>query len=364
MGMLELMHLTGLTPEQGEYADTAIQSCKRLVQLLSDILDLSRIEAGMLSLRHEPMNPVEVLKQTRDLFAPMARKQGLELVLSIDPTVPERVVGDQARLQQVLTNIVGNALKFTSQGRVVIEAWPLPSPHVARCRILFRVTDTGIGIPDQKLGRLFKPFSQLSEGYTRDHDGSGLGLSICKRLMELMGGDITVHNDPGSGTAIYLNLPFGLEADGHGAEVHRPGEASAAGLAGSRVLLVEDDRVSSLAARTLLQRKGAEVVHVRDGLQAIKALRENPFDLVLMDIQLPVMDGVEATRIIRRGGAGEDRRDIPIIAMTAYAMTGDEDDILAAGLDGYISKPLEISRLFRLISEILARGAGRNHALN
>jgi CheY-like chemotaxis protein len=146
--------------------------------------------------------------------------------------------------------------------------------------------------------------------------------------------------------------------------VHRPGEASAAGLAGSRVLLVEDDRVSSLAARTLLQRKGAEVVHVRDGLQAINALRENPFDLVLMDIQLPVMDGVEATRVIRQGGAGADRRDIPIIAMTAYAMNGDEDDILAAGLDGYISKPLEISSLFRVIFEILDLGAGRNPALN
>ncbi len=364
MGMLELMHLTGLTPEQTDYADTAVQSCKRLVQLLSDILDLSRIEAGMLALRHEPMNIPEVLTQTRDLFAPMARKQGLELVLSVDPAVPERVVGDQARLQQVLTNIVGNALKFTRQGHVVIEAWPLPSPSDARCRILFSVTDTGIGIPDQKLDRLFKPFSQLSEGYTRDHDGSGLGLSICKRLMELMGGDITVHSDPGSGTAIFLNLPFGLVAEGQGAEVRDRAEEPAAGLAGSRILLVEDDTVSSLAARTLLQRKGAEVVHVRDGRQAINALRENLFDLVLMDIQLPVMDGVEATRIIRQGGAGEDRRDIPIIAMTAYAMNGDEDGILAAGLDGYISKPLEISRLFRVISEILALGTGRNHALN
>ncbi len=364
MGMIELLRLTGLSEEQSEYADTATHSCRRLVQLLSDILDLSRIEAGMLALRNEPMSPAEVLKQTADLFAPMARKQGLELVLAVDPAVPDLVVGDKARLQQVLTNVVGNALKFTREGRVTIDAWLLPAPSATRCRILICVADTGIGIPDEKLERLFKPFSQLSEGYTRNHEGSGLGLSICKRLMDLMGGNITVVSELKSGTSMYLSLPFDLDAPGQASLPRHKGVPSAEVLHGLRILLVEDDDVGSLAACTLLRRKGAEVMHVRDGLRAVAAVREHRFDIVLMDIQLPLMDGLEAMRVIRQGGAGERQRDIPVIAMTAHAMNGDRDAFLAAGMTGYIPKPLEMDALVRHISEILAGSFGDEHDLN
>jgi PAS domain S-box-containing protein len=356
MGMLELLHMTGLDEEQTEYADTATQSCRRLVQLLSDILDLSRIEAGQLVLRNDPMNLGEVLKQTVDLFAPMARKQGLELDLVVDPAVPARVVGDKARLQQVLTNLVGNALKFTSRGSVRIEAWPLPAVSRTGCRILVCVTDTGIGISDHGLQRLFKPFAQLSEGYARSHEGSGLGLSICKRLMDLMGGSMSVVSEEGSGTTVCFSLSFGIEPTERDAARRDREGLPAASLDGVRVLLAEDDTVSSMAVCTLLRRGGGEVVHVRDGLQAVETLRDASFDLVLMDIQLPGMDGLEATKLIRDGWAGEARRHTPVIAMPAYAMNGDRDVFLDAGMDAYIAKPLDIASLFRLISETLERG--------
>jgi len=364
MGMLELMHLTGLNPEQDEYANTATQSCRRLVQLLSDILDLSRIEADMLVMRSEPMSLVEVLTQTRELFAPMARKKGLELVLTADPALPGRVVGDQARLQQVLTNIVGNALKFTRAGKIVIEACLLPLTSDTRCRVLFTLADTGIGIPAEKLDLLFKPFSQLSERYVRTHEGSGLGLSICKRLVDLMGGSITVLSELTSGTTIYLSLPFGMTASAVDTGPRTQVECTSVELTGTRILLVEDDVVSSLAARTLLQHKGAEVTHAKDGLKALDALRNSSFDLVLMDIQLPLMDGLQATRIIRQGGVGESRRNIPVIAMTAYAMNGDMDEFLLAGMDAYVPKPLEMHGLIRVISETIDRITGCDHAVN
>jgi CheY-like chemotaxis protein/anti-sigma regulatory factor (Ser/Thr protein kinase) len=291
-----------------------------------------------------------------DLFAPMARKQGVDLTLSVDPDLPARLIGDKARLQQVLTNLVGNALKFTPKGRVLIEAWPLPSPSPAKCRLLICVADTGIGIPDHGMQRLFKPFAQLSEGYARSHEGSGLGLSICKRLMDLMGGTMTVVSEPGNGTTVCLSLPLGVAPQEADTAPGRRGDLPAASLAGARILLAEDDDVSSMAVRALLHRRGAEVVHVRDGLQAVNALRDTPFDLVLMDIQLPVMDGLEATRLIRCGEAGPGRCHTPVIAMTAYAMTGDRETFLAAGMDGYISKPLEIGPLSLLISETMSRG--------
>lgn len=354
MGMLQLLQAGSLNAEQASYTSTAIQSCKRLVRLLSDILDLSRIEAGKLSIQLAPMSVSDVFCQTRDLFVPIAQKAGVELCFDMDPSLPAKILGDAARLQQVLFNLVGNALKFTPSGTVTVAAHTLSPLKPGHCRILFSVCDTGIGIPDENLDKLFKPFAQVDSGYTRSHQGAGLGLSICKRLLDLMGGSISVVSEAGLGTSIHFALDFQVES---GLERFAPGKdaATAIALGGKRILLAEDDPVSALAARAVLQKQGALVVHVQNGQAALEALAEEAFDLILMDVQMPVMDGVEATRAIRAGRCGERAARIPIVALTAYAMAGDKDIFLGAGMNDYVEKPVAIRDLLLVIDRVLGQ---------
>ncbi len=352
MGMLQLLQLTGLDPEQEDYTETALQSCRRLVRLLTDILDLSRIEAGMLAIHAAPMDVSEVVHQARDLFSPIAKESGLELGIEIDPAIPTPVLGDAARLQQVLTNMVGNALKFTHAGGVSVAASLLPIQRENQCRILFTVTDTGIGIPDDKLDTLFKPFSQVSEGYARAYQGAGLGLSICKRLVGLMGGNISVVSETGVGTSMHFTVPFALDVPSDTPPIRESFFAPA--LTGLNVLLAEDDRFSAHLGIKLLRKFGATTHHVEDGQRALDALRHASFDLILMDVQMPVMDGIETTRAIRDGAAGEDARNLPIIALTAYAMDGDRQKILESGMNGYAAKPIRIDELTRVIGQLIA----------
>lgn len=361
MGMLQILQMTELDAKQKDYTATGIQSCKRLVRLLSDLLDLSRIEAGKMELYRSPVNLHDALRQTTELFAPYARNHGLDLTLDMDRAIPACVMGDEARLQQVLTNLVGNALKFTHAGSVALEAHALSPLREKQCRVLFSVCDTGIGIPEDRQHDLFKPFSQINNGYTRHYQGAGLGLAICKRLVSLMGGGISFVSEPGSGTCFHFSLAFDYAdtpaerlADSELAPVQR--------LSGTHILLVEDDLVSSVAAKGLLAKLGASVLHAEDGRQAIETLRNagsHPFDIVLMDIQLPVMDGVEATRAIRNGEAGQENRDIPVIAMTAYCMASDKDTFTSAGMSGFISKPVEIGELLQAIQRF-SNGIGRS----
>jgi len=352
MGMLQLMQFTGLDREQDEYAHTALESCRRLVRLLTDILDISRVEANMLSIRSAPMDMGEILAQTRALFMPIARESGLELNTVLDSSVPDVLVGDAARLQQVLANLVGNALKFTPSGGVSLEVSRLSDLRPGQCRLFFSVRDTGIGIPDDKLGLLFRPFSQVSEGYTRSHQGAGLGLSICKRLVDLMGGSMAVVSEVGVGTQIVFSLEF-LTTDACREKANGRLWSGPDPLNGMRILLVEDDAFSMVLVEKLLLMHGAAVESATDGNQAVEALRRSDFDLVLMDIQMPGMDGIEATLAIRRGQAGDRMHEVPIIAMTAYAMAADRDRFLAAGMDGYLSKPFEIAELLGTIVEIM-----------
>jgi len=352
MGMLQLLQASTLDAEQTSYTATAIQSCKRLVRLLSDILDLSRIEAQKLSIQLAPMSVSDVFCQTRDLFLPIAQKAGVELCFDTDPTLPPKVLGDAARLQQVLFNLVGNALKFTPSGKVTVAAHTLSPLKPRRCRVLFSVCDTGIGIPDENLGNLFEPFAQVDSGYTRSHQGAGLGLSICKRLVHLMGGSISVVSEAGAGTSMHFALDFEVES---GLERFAPAKDAvpAISLDGRRILLAEDDPVSAMAARAVLQKQGAEVVHVQNGQAALETLASDAFDLVLMDVQMPVMDGVETTRAIRAGRSGERAAKIPIVALTAYAMTGDKDIFLSAGMNAYVEKPVAVKDLLVVIEDVL-----------
>lgn len=353
MGMLQVLQTTPLSEVQADCTNKALQSCRRLADLLGDILDLSRIEAGKLSLNPVSTDISQVFEQIADLFRVIGQDRGVALRFRTDPEIAPRVSADSARLQQILVNLVGNALKFTESGTVTVEARSLSPMRPETCRILFTVADTGVGIPDEKLPRLFQPFAQAHEGYSRSHQGAGLGLSICKRLVDLMDGNIAVISEEGVGTIIAFTLTFPVAEVP--AETAAAGKTpSAGGIRGRRILLAEDDPVSALACMMLLDRNGAEATHVRDGRQALEALRRQPFDLILMDVQMPDMDGVEATRAIRAGRAGEAARSMPIIAMTAYAMTGDRDNFLEAGMNGYIAKPVNMAAMLDAVGDALS----------
>ncbi len=353
VGMLQLLKLSGLDTELAGYVQMALQASQRLTRLLSDILDLSRIEAGKMPFVHEPFDVRDTVLEIRELLLPLARQSGIDCGLFVDPRLPRIVIGDAARLQQLLTNLVGNALKFTRAGQVAITVSRLPAPDESRCRLLFSVADTGVGIPEATLPHLFEPFTQSAHGHRRDHPGAGLGLAICRRLVDLMGGDITLESEVGAGTTVTFSLPFGLP-DAPQRPGPRPDAEPAGGCRGLSVLLAEDDALTRTAMRLLLERAGHAVTPAENGRAALDALAAKAVDVILMDIQMPVMDGLEATRRIRAGEAGPERAATPVIAMTAYAMAEDRERFLAAGLDGHIAKPVDAKELFGFLERFAA----------
>ncbi|QJT07447.1 ABC transporter substrate binding protein [Oceanidesulfovibrio marinus] len=352
VGMLQLLRSSKLNPEQSNSVDMALQASERLTLLLSDILDISVIEAGYLKVNKSPLDISGVLKQTVELFKPAFSQKGIVFSASIDPDVRTRVLGDATRVQQVLANFIGNAFKFTASGSVAVSISSQPVHPPGHVRLLFTVADTGIGISDNSLEILFNPFTQGSQGHQRNHEGAGLGLSICKRLVELMGGSICVDSELGVGTTIYCTIPFELDQRTGAVRDDRLAEEEP-GPEKIKVLVAEDDAISRTAARKQLEHMGYEVCVVENGQRLLEVLREEIPDVILMDVRMPLMDGLEATRAIRRGEAGADKAGIPIIAMTAYAMNGDRDLILAAGMDEYISKPVDLSVLKAVLESVL-----------
>ena len=349
MGVLQLLETAAEDGEQRHFCGLALQSANRLNRLLSDILDLSRVEAGKLYIQAEPFRLRESLVQMLDLFVPTSIQSGVELRHHVDPDVPDAIVGDSIRLQQVLGNLLGNAFKFTTSGHVGVEVYPLPAKHPDKLRIFFSVSDTGCGISDKDLENLFTPFTQVSQGYTKSHQGAGLGLSICKQLVTLMGGNMAVESEVGVGTTFSFCVTVGKALEAAVPPV--PAKVGASGAAVGRVLLAEDDEVTQFAVRKLLEKAGYTVAVAWNGEEAVSLLGTEDFDAVLMDIQMPVMDGIEATRLIRSSAATEAKRNIPIIALTAYAMAGDRETFLAAGMDAYLGKPVQLADLV----DVLAR---------
>jgi len=358
MGMLQLLESGARDAEQHRTCALALQATGRLTRLLSDILDLSRVEAGKMQMRIEPFNLRDALEQSVDLFKPIAVQAGLEFRHHFDPALPEVVAGDAVRVQQVLMNLIGNAFKFTTKGGVAVDAYPLQSNESGSVLVLFLVSDSGRGIDDEALGTLFQPFSQVTRGFTRDHQGAGLGLAITKRLVALMGGNMAVESEPGLGTTFAFSLPF-KTASGPTTVSEAAADAPSP-LRPLRILLAEDDEVTIFATRALLTRAGYEVRVARTGHEAVALLREQDFGLVLMDVQMPGMDGVEATRIIRGDPGLGDKRRIPIIALTAFAMDGEKEIFLAAGMDGYVAKPVGMKELTRAIDAVLSGRASRS----
>ena len=355
LGMLQLLAMTDLDEEQHDFVRTAITSSTRLTRLLSDILDISRIESGRLALTETEFE-VEGLRQSvLELFGPVARKKGLALDFRLDPAMPPRIVGDETRLRQILFNLVGNSIKFTNRGEVSVGISRLQPPGGSACRMLLCVSDTGPGIPDDRIGDIFEPFVQVDGSYVREHQGAGLGLSIVRRLGRMMGGSLSLDSTPGQGTTICLSIPL------RAAEGEKPAGTEAPHAGHSRVtrriLLAEDDEVNLMASRKLLEKLGHTVTTAANGREVLHLLERQDFDLILMDIQMPVMDGVAATRAIRGNAGPKARPSIPIIALTAYAMNGDRETFLHAGMNDYLAKPVQMEALRLAIARVMEKDA-------
>ncbi len=341
IGMASLLLDTGLDGEQREFAETIHHSAGALLTLLNDILDLSKIEAGKLTLDAVAFDPREAVQETVMLLHHRAVEKGLALRIVLAPDLPARIVADGGRFRQILTNLVGNAIKFTERGQVTVTL-AAGEPTAAQLHLRLAVEDTGIGIPAEKLGRIFERFTQADASTTRRFGGTGLGLTISRDLAQLMGGWLSVESREGVGSTFRCELPVTLATLAPGRESRPsvpPSAPAAAGVGTARVLLVEDALVNQKVALSLLKRLGIEADLAVDGIDALQRLAADRYDLVLMDCQMPRMDGLTATRAIRAREAGGDRH-VPIVAMTAHAMQGDRERCLEAGMDDYLTKPI------------------------
>ena len=292
----------------------------------------------------------ETMQELNSTFLDVSQRKGIDFQTYVGADIPEHVVGDQLRVLQLLRNLAGNAVKFTDKGHVRLEAYLTESSTPENIRILFVVSDTGIGIPEHKVDSIFDPFTQIETAYTSQVEGIGLGLQLVKQLVDLLQGDIVVESKVGKGTTFNCILDFSPVSSTSAVQgKESPPPISLKG----RILLAEDDSVNRIAVQSFLEKKGLSVSCVSNGSDALRAMEKEDFDCVLMDIQMPLMNGVEVTRRIRAVKHIGARSNVPIIALTAYAMEGDKEAFLASGLNGYIAKPVTMSELLKTIEAIL-----------
>jgi PAS domain S-box-containing protein len=344
VGMIELALETELTSEQHWYLDTAKHSAKSLLMLLNDILDLSKIEAGRLELAPTNFSLRNCLDEAISLISVAANQKGLLSTVHVAADVPDLLVGDPVRLRQIVLNLLGNAIKFTDSGEVSVRV-ELQARSQDELRLHFLVKDTGIGIPVEKQALIFQPFRQADGSSSRRYEGTGLGLTISSRLLSLMGGAIWVESQAGEGSTFHFTVP--LQAAGDSTIETHPKDAAAPAKSNGRacrILLAEDNPVNQRLVFAALRKQGHEIEVATNGHEVLAALDRTPFDLILMDVQMPRMDGLEATAAIRETEK-ESRGHVPIVAMTAHAMKGDMERCLEAGMDDYLSKPVDLARL-------------------
>ncbi|MEI9898080.1 MAG: ATP-binding protein [Chthoniobacter sp.] len=351
LGITTMLLETELAPRQRQLAELVLGSAQSLLSIVNDILDFSKIEAGRLELEAIDFDLPELLRSLSELHGVRASERDLHIETQIAPNVPTRLHGDTVRLRQVLHNLLGNAIKFSENGtiRIVVEAIATETDSV---RLRFDIRDCGIGIPREKLAQIFKPFTQADVSTTRLFGGTGLGLSICRQLVELMGGTIGVESHLGRGSDFWFTIPFQLLSGA--APSLPPAEELCEPMPRLRVLLAEDSAINRLVTTHQLQKLGCDVSVVENGQQAIEATATTNFDVILMDCQMPVMDGYAATAVIRERERGEERYT-RIVAITANAFTGERERCLAAGMDGYLSKPFKADELYRQIDWVVRR---------
>ncbi len=360
LGMAAVLQQTQLTSEQEQYLNIIVTSGRGLVKILSDILDLAKIEAGKVEVETIEFDLRGLLSEIQTLYAPQAEGKRLRLLFSTAPDLPACLCGDPTRLRQVFSNLIANALKFTSIGGITVLTTLGGSPAKGGdIEVRFAVRDTGLGIPEDKLDRLFQKFSQVDASTTRRFGGTGLGLAITKQLVELMGGKIGVTSQPGRGTEFWFTLTFSTEVPY--APERRTTASARSGLTArqraSRILLVEDNTTNQLVVRSLVGKFGPQVSVANNGEEALQAIANapTPFDLIFMDMQMPVMDGLQCTRHLRDPAARLVPADLPIIAMTANVMSGDEQVCLDAGMSGYLGKPIDGESLLRCLEHWLPK---------
>ncbi len=360
LGMLQLLREKVSPSDRVKYTEMAYDAGRRLLSLLSDILDFSKMEAGQLQLVHMDFSLGRLFKEVAGVFELTSQEKGLGLSFCAATSVPDQLVGDEARIRQILFNLVGNAIKFTPTGSVRVEAWAHPSRRFQnKTRVYISVSDTGIGIPDDKLAHVFGRFTQTDASIARQYEGAGLGLAIVKRIVELMDGDITVDSETGLGTTVYLHLLLDdavrTESDG-GEDVL---DSALFDLRPLRVLLADDEPIGQMSMKVMLKRMGHDVVTANNGEEVLSAFLREDFDCIFMDIQMPEMDGVAATHVIRSTAEFGEKSRIPIVAMTAYAMQGDREKFLQAGMDDYVSKPVQMEELRKALVRVEKRMQGQ-----
>ncbi len=341
LGMIQLSLMTKPSDKVRGYLDIAKSSADSLLTILNDVLDFSKAEAGHITIEKRPYNPASLVAEVADLFAARAAEKGIALSHAADAHLPDRVTGDETRVRQVLTNLLSNAIKFTAAGHATISV----ALSEDRRMILYSVVDTGIGIETEMHSQVFAPFSQADDSITRKYGGTGLGLAICRQLADLMGGTITLESTPGAGSRFTLLLPLDSGATRAQAQPRSAVRPAGPGQRALSILVAEDMPVNQALMRALLSNEGHQVKIAGNGVEAVAMAKAGRFDLILMDMHMPEMDGLEATRRLREDEAAASLAPVPVIALTASVFPLDRAACAAAGMDDFLAKPLEVDAL-------------------
>jgi CheY-like chemotaxis protein/nitrogen-specific signal transduction histidine kinase len=373
IGALSMLNIENLTERDRLFVKSARDSAKNLLQVLNEILDFAKLDAQKVRLSPAPFDPRETVTAACEAFRAIAVQKGIQIRGDIGgvPAEVKTIVADEGKLRQVLLNLVSNAVKFTQQGEVLVSAKVTVLDGQQAC-LLIDVSDTGVGIPESALDRLYQPFYQVESGLTRSHGGTGLGLAICKQIIEEMGGQIQVRSVHGVGTTfeLSLNLHYSVQDHRHTSESRNDPHFHDSELPAEQghqlrgeVLLVEDNDVNAFIASMTLESLGVSCQHARNGEVAVQMFKENAYDVILMDCEMPVMDGYEAVRLIRAIEADDTARPrTPIVALTAHALTGDREACLEQGMDDYLTKPFDRQALATTLSQWLPAAAAASNA--
>jgi CheY-like chemotaxis protein len=346
VGLTELLSQEDLEEPNGGYVRNMRFSALQLLNLINDILDLSAIEAGKIVVEETPFDLKNSVEKVFQALEHRAVDKGLTWSHEMDLSLPSPLLGDPAKLNQILINLLDNAIKFTREGGVHLSMSRMSKEEEGKVWVAFEVRDTGKGISSENLNRIFQKFEQENQSIRRVHGGSGLGLSISQQLVELQGGLLDCESEEGRGTTFRVELPFTYEAR---AEEKQPSQAKEADLTGFRVLVAEDLEVNRMLVRQMLRSTGAEILEASDGKETLQVLAAQPVDLILMDLHMPEMDGIEATMCIRAGEISRVPSDIPIVCLTADVFKETRDNIFAAGMNDFLTKPVDIQRLIHTL---------------
>ncbi len=367
IGMAYLALKTDLDPRQRDYLEKIRFAGEHVLGIIDDILDISKIEAGKMELQHTDFSLDQVVRTLTTVVAPKAASRNLELVFDLDPALPPVLVGDPLRLGQILINYANNAIKFSERGRIAIRARKMVG-DANDCLVRFEVSDQGIGLSEAEMAKLFVSFQQADSSTTRVYGGTGLGLAICKQLAQLMGGDVGVQSRPGAGSTFWFTAHLGVSDKSMAAFISQVGDAasellasvpapaSLAALKRARILLVEDNAFNQQIGQEMLEQTGASVCLANNGAEALELLRKVEFDCVLMDMHMPLMDGLETTRRVR---TELQLPDLPVLAMTANATTESRLRCIEAGMNDFISKPVQPALMYQTVAHWLSRDAAR-----